>query len=38
MKKRDTQKLGDTEIIASKYKIINISNINKKGMKKSQTA
>ena len=36
-KQDDTQKLGDTEIIASKEEINNISNLNKKGMKKSQT-
>ena len=36
-KQDDTQKSGDTEIIASKEEINNISNLNKKGMKKSQT-
>ena len=36
-KQDETQKSGDKEIIASKEEIINISNLNKKGMKKSQT-
>ena len=36
-KQEDTQKSGDTEIIASKEEINNISKLNKKGMKNTQT-